>query len=289
MTHRAPADSQRTRRHKGHQPHKPHHAVRPSTYPQHAPAPHPRTGLNAALTFDTFVPGSANRHARTIALATAYKPGHDRNPLCIHGGPGTGKTHLLNALGNRALDVNPNLKVLCTSGASIAGACWLGVAHRSALIRRCSAIDLLIIDGIMTPHCDAHAADVMAIIMMAVIVAGGQVVFSCDADPRMLSADAPRLGTVAAATYAVGLRPPTLETRLAILRMLNITSDAPVPDNMLAPIARHATGNVHDLRSTYARVSLALWTRSKPLRIRHRRGHGSAANQPSSSLSDGVP
>ena len=67
--------------------------------------------MNKNATFDTFVPGDSNRFARTVALAVAEGSGHDFNPLCIYGGSGLGKTHLLNAIGNYALVKDPNLKV----------------------------------------------------------------------------------------------------------------------------------------------------------------------------------
>lgn len=60
----------------------------------------PETHLNKNSTFDTFVPGDSNRFARTVALAVAEGTGQEFNPLCIYGGSGLGKTHLLNAIGN---------------------------------------------------------------------------------------------------------------------------------------------------------------------------------------------
>ena len=77
----------------------------------------PETHLNKSFTFDSFVPGDSNRFARTVALAVAEGSGQDFNPLCIYGGSGLGKTHLLNAIGNYALVKDPGLKVrYVTSG-----------------------------------------------------------------------------------------------------------------------------------------------------------------------------
>lgn len=78
---------------------------------QNRPLLDPKTHLNKNATFDTFVPGDSNRFARTVALAVAEGSGHDFNPLCIYGGSGLGKTHLLNAIGNYALVKDPTLKV----------------------------------------------------------------------------------------------------------------------------------------------------------------------------------
>ena len=54
-------------------------------------------------TFDNFIQGDGNIWAKSAALAVSEDPGLTYNPLFIYGGPGLGKTHLLNALGNEIL------------------------------------------------------------------------------------------------------------------------------------------------------------------------------------------
>ena len=72
----------------------------------------PRHRLNAALTFNTLVPGRANQMARTAALHVAGAPGAMYNPLFIYGGVGLGKTHLVHAVGNALLADRPDARVL---------------------------------------------------------------------------------------------------------------------------------------------------------------------------------
>jgi len=56
------------------------------------------TGLKAKYTFENFVQGDGNQWAKAAALAVADNLGGIYNPLFIYGGPGLGKTHLLNIL-----------------------------------------------------------------------------------------------------------------------------------------------------------------------------------------------
>ena len=72
--------------------------------------------LNNLYTFESFVAGETNKLARTAGVAVAKQPGYTAfNPLFIYGGSGVGKTHLANAIGNQALHVNPQARVLYVS------------------------------------------------------------------------------------------------------------------------------------------------------------------------------
>jgi len=72
----------------------------------------PRGTLDDKYTFDTFISGDSNNFARSIAMNVAEHPGQKYNPLFISGGPGLGKTHLLQAIGNYISEVYPNKKVV---------------------------------------------------------------------------------------------------------------------------------------------------------------------------------
>lgn len=83
-------------------------------------APRPLQTLDPQLkpeyTFDNFVEGAANKLPRTVGLAIAQNPKQTTfNPLFIYGGSGTGKTHLVNAIGLRLKELHPELRVLYVS------------------------------------------------------------------------------------------------------------------------------------------------------------------------------
>ena len=64
------------------------------------------TMLNQSYTFDLFVVGSSNQMAFNASKAVSDKLGILYNPLFIYGGTGLGKTHLLQAIGNKAIEEN---------------------------------------------------------------------------------------------------------------------------------------------------------------------------------------
>ena len=72
--------------------------------------------LNPAMTFTSFLPDSSNDEAFFAARQFAAKGGTRFNPIYIHGEPGTGKTHLLTAIGNAVQARNPDTPVLFFNG-----------------------------------------------------------------------------------------------------------------------------------------------------------------------------
>ena len=69
-------------------------------------------GLNSKYTLDSFVIGSNNDVAYAAAKSIIESPGNRYNPFFLYGGPGLGKTHLVQAIGNELVKKDPSYKVL---------------------------------------------------------------------------------------------------------------------------------------------------------------------------------
>ncbi len=69
------------------------------------------TGLDNKYQFENFVEKDGNALAKKEALEVVKNLGLKHNPLYIYGDSGSGKTHLLQAIGNKVLENNPEKRV----------------------------------------------------------------------------------------------------------------------------------------------------------------------------------
>ena len=73
------------------------------------------TNLNPDMIFEKFIVAPYNRFAHTAAQAIIEKFGTLYNPFYIYGPTGVGKTHLLQAIGNKVRSINPSVSVFYTT------------------------------------------------------------------------------------------------------------------------------------------------------------------------------
>ena len=69
------------------------------------------TGLDSKYQFENFVEKDGNALAKKEALEVVKNLGLKYNPFYIYGESGSGKTHLLQAIGNKVLENNPEKRL----------------------------------------------------------------------------------------------------------------------------------------------------------------------------------
>ena len=220
----------------------------------------PETHLNKNATFDTFVPGDSNRFARTVALAVAEGSGKDFNPLCIYGGSGLGKTHLLNAIGNYALVKDPTLKVRYVNSEEFLNefieALQIPSQSQGRIAefnRRYRSVDVLLIDDIQFLSGKDATLEQFFHTFNTLHQANKRIVIASDVPPKDLQGFNERLISRFESGLTVDVKPPDLETRIAILRM--IAHESNVQDDVLNLIAERFTENIRELEGALNRVT----------------------------------
>lgn len=230
------------------------------------------THLNASATFDTFVPGDSNRFARTVALAVAEGSGRDFNPLCIYGGSGLGKTHLLNAIGNYALVKDTSLKVRYVTSEEFTNEFIeaLQTPNQSqgqiaAFNRRYREVDVLLIDDIQFLGGKEATLEQFFHTFNSLYQANKRIVIASDVAPKNLKGFEARLISRFESGLTVDIKPPDLETRIAILRMMASMNHCNVPSDVLDLIAERFTENIRELEGALTRVTAVASLSNQPV------------------------
>lgn len=214
------------------------------------------SGLDPRLTFETFISGPANRLASAAAVRVAEAPASTYNPLLLYGASGLGKTHLLMAIGNRAVQLRPRIEVHYSATESLFGQ-PVESGKVSPLRERLANIDLLLLD-------DAHflggRADAQAQLLLAwdaIVATGGQIVLASDRPPNEIEGLDVPLASRCAGGLIADLAPPEHETRLRIVQRRLVERDQVLGDGVADVLARLAFGSVRELYGALNRICAA--------------------------------
>lgn len=228
----------------------------------HAPIvdlPPIQTGLRKKYTFDNFVSGDGNQWALAAALAVSENLATTYNPLFIYGGPGLGKTHLLNAIGNQIVENYPNARVKYIPAESFINEFLerLRLNDMDTFKKTYRNLDLLLIDDIQSlGGKKVTTQEEFFNTFNALYGDNKQIVLTSDRSPDHLDSLEERLVTRFKWGLTQNITPPDFETRIAILRNKIEDLDFTFPDDTLEYLAGQFDSNVRDLEGALNDISL---------------------------------
>jgi chromosomal replication initiation ATPase DnaA len=211
--------------------------------------------LDSRFSFDTFVVDAGNRLAASAARRSAEAPG-TYNPLVIYGPSGYGKTHLLHALGNRALEIRPELSVVYEPLEAFVDrlSAAIGAGRLEAFRNEYLRVDLLLLDDAQYLTGKVRTQEELLPIWDAMGRNGAQVVLAADRPPTDIDGLDVRLGARFARGLIVDIAPPEPETRAAILQLKLQQKGAELNEGVAPALAQLVQGGVHELEHALDRV-----------------------------------
>jgi chromosomal replication initiator protein DnaA len=217
-------------------------------------------------TFDNFLVGEANSFTYKICRAVAERPGVDYSPLFIYGEVGLGKTHLIHATGNAIVSANPDARVGCVSASRFATR--LTEAHSDGAVRifrdNYAHWDMLILDDIQFLGGRVEAQEEFFHIFNVLQQEGRQIIIASDKPPDRLGMLENRLVSRFAGGIVVNLKPPELETRVAILRRA-AEPGAAVDEKVLSLVATRVPGDVRKMLGALRKIQAFVELEKKPV------------------------
>ena len=180
-----------------------------------------RARLRPSFTFENFAVSSSNQMAHAAAEAVSQSLGSAYNPLFIWGGVGVGKTHLMAAVGNHILRVDPEKKVLFCTGEDFTNDIVEGIRNKTtqAFRNKYRKLDLLLIDDIQFIAGKEGVQEEFFHTFNAVTSVGGQIILTSDRPPSEISKLEERLRSRFEAGLIVDVAPPDFELRCAITQI----------------------------------------------------------------------
>jgi len=215
-----------------------------------------RNRLNAALTFETLVEGTANRMARSAAMHVAGSPGHLYNPLFIYGGVGLGKTHLMHAVGNRLLQDKADAKVLYIHAEQFVSDVVKAYQRRTfdEFKERYHSLDLLLIDDVQFFANKDRTQEEFFNAFEALLTKKSHIVMTSDTYPKGLANIHERLVSRFDSGLTVAIEPPELEMRVAILINKARAESADMPEEVAFFVAKNVRSNVRELEGALRKI-----------------------------------
>ncbi len=215
------------------------------------------SGLNPAHTFASFVVGANSQFAHAACEAVAKKSGLGYNPLFIHGGPGLGKTHLMQAIGQEILRRQPGARVIYLTCEKFINE-YIDSVRRGDIEkfrRRYRSSDVLLIDDVQFLAGKERSQEEFFHTFNTLLDGRNQVVLTCDRPSCEIKNLEPRLVSRFECGLTVEMQPPQMETRLAILRKKSHDWKVRVDESVLLFLAEKIRTNVRRLEGALMRVA----------------------------------
>lgn len=232
--------------------------------------PKHETYLNPRYSFNNFIKGEGNQLARAAAGAISENPGGTSfNPLFVYGGVGLGKTHLIQAIGNKILNLFPDKKVIYLSSdiftVEFVEAIQSNTVNDFSNFYR--GMDVLIIDDIQFLIGKEKTQDHFFHIFNTLHQSRKQIILSSDRAPKDLKGLDDRLISRFQWGLAADIQPPELEMRIAILKKKSEDYGMDLSPDILEYIANNIISNIRELEGCLIKLLANASLNSKEINI----------------------
>ena len=206
--------------------------------------------------FENFIVGSSNKFAHAAAVNVANNPGGSYNPLFIYGHSGLGKTHLLCAIQKQILKNTPSANIIYTSGELFTNELvhYICLRDTHTFHEKYRNVDVLLIDDIQFIAKTVSTQEEFFHTFDYLIQKGKQVVLTSDRPPKEMVTLEERLRNRFEWGLMADIQPPTIETRMAIVKLKADEIGIELSDDIIKYIAEHIKKNIRQLEGIVKKI-----------------------------------
>ena len=219
-----------------------------------------KSGLNPRYSFDNFIVGSFNELVYAAAMAVCENPGKNYNPLFIYGGVGLGKTHTLQAIGQKIIENFPTKNVKYISSERFTSEILSSIRNQTIenLKYLYSQTDVLIVDDIQFLSGKEKTQEEFFHIFNVLHEKGKQIILSSDRPPKIISSLEERLRSRFEGGMIADIGIPDFETRIAILKAKSQEQGVEFSDEIFNYIASNIKKNIRELEGALNKIIIHL-------------------------------
>jgi len=223
--------------------------------------------LNPNYTFENFVVGSCNQFAHAAASAVVKNPAKSYNPLYIYGGAGLGKTHLMNAIGHHVLKDNRRIKVLYITTEKFMNDLINHLQYGKVLDfrQKYRSIDVLLMDDIHYLSGRERTKEEFFHTFNHLYDSQKQIVITSDCPPKEIPNLEERFSSRFEWGLIADLKPPDIETRIAILKKKSEMEEIFLSESVGLFIADKVHSNIRELEGYLRRVIAYASLKGEPI------------------------
>lgn len=210
--------------------------------------PKNQSQLNPKYNLESFVVGSSNDLAYTVAQAIIEKPGERYNPMFIYGGVGLGKTHLVQAIGNEMIKRKPSTKVLYINTETFVSEFIHYLRTKKGNFSdRYRSVDVLIVDDIQFMAGKETTEEEFFHTFNILHQSNKQIIISSDKPPKKIPTITDRLRSRLEWGMSIDIQMPDFETRCVILQTKAAQSGVTLGRDTIEYLASNIQTNIREL------------------------------------------
>lgn len=206
--------------------------------------------LNPRYNFKNYCVGESNHLAHSIAMQLADNPSNKTfNPFFLFGPTGVGKTHLIQAVGIRIKENNPNARVLYVT-ARLFQSQYTAANHKGQInnfLHFYQSIDTLIVDDVQDLAGKPETQNTFFQIFNQLHLNNRQIILSSDCPPSEMDGFEARLLGRFKWGVAASLDKPDIDLRRRILNKKAEQDGLKLPDDVIDYVAEHVTDSIREL------------------------------------------
>lgn len=228
-----------------------------------------KTGLNPKYTFQNFVIGPFNELAHAASFAVSQNPGSLYNPLFIYSKTGLGKTHLLQAVGNKIQNELEEKNVLYIQAQKFISDIISSIRNNKMddFKNRYKDIDVLIIDDIQFLSGKEKTQEEFFHTFNELYEKNKQIILSSDRPPSAINSLASRLRSRFEGGMITDIDYPDTETRAAILKIKASEKKLFIPDDVCYYITENVQRSIRELEGVLNKLIIQKQTKNNPINL----------------------